>query len=68
MAKKLQIQDSDVLQLLKALDKKEIKQYGGNRKLTYFYKRCALENGTRCVSGNVCACLFLGVNGRFTFC
>ena len=31
------------------------------------YKRCAPKNGTRSVSGNVCACLFWGVNGRFSF-
>ena len=32
------------------------------------YKRCAPESCFDCVSGNVCACLFWGVNGRFTFC
>ena len=32
-----------------------------------FYKRCAPKFCTGCVSGNVCACLFCGVNCRFTF-
>ena len=39
-----------------------------NQKLHIFYKRCAPEYCGHSASGNVCACLFWGVNCRFTFC
>ena len=37
------------------------------KKNTLLYKRCAPVQGFDCVFGNVCACLFWGVNSRFTF-
>ena len=42
--------------------------YKSNKnKNNIFYKRCAPVQGFDCVSRNVCACLFWGVNSRFTF-